>query len=147
MDEERQGAVYDARRVRRVARERDGENIVEDVDEFRAEGRGTSAAGIGWGQGIAMIAVAALIDLLQFFLTFLLIGLVVNFFISIVALLIFYGWFSVNGVSFLAGKRAFTRLMTFSAGFLGELIPLINAMPLWTASITMTVLQSRRRDV
>lgn len=99
---------------------------------------------IGVAQGMVMIVTAAFIDFVQFLLTLLIIGIIINPLISVIAFILFWSWFSLNGVKFFSGVKGIARFGIMSWTFLSELVPLLNAMPGWTVGVTMTYLSARR---
>lgn len=84
-----------------------------------------------------MISTALLVDGIQIFLTMIFIGPFVNWLISIFAWMTFFLWFALKGVKFTANPK---RVFTFMGGSLCEVIPGIASLPVWTATITMTIL-------
>ncbi len=51
-------------------------------------------------------------------------------------------WFSHHGISVVASKRA----LGFGGTIIGEFIPLLNALPLWTAFVVITALKNRVKE-
>ena len=96
---------------------------------------------IGTASGVLMIAVAAVIDGIQFLLTLILIGFLVNPIISLVATMLFGIWLSHNGVSMMAPKYAARFLLTI----LGETV--FGTLPIWTFSIAFIVGESKLKEV
>ncbi len=92
---------------------------------------------------ILMIIVALFFDLIQFILSLMVIGFVVNWSISVFAWLTFFLWFKIKGVSFANPKRAGSLL----GGFLIELIPLVDMLPAWTGAIILVILSLRVKQV
>lgn len=99
--------------------------------------------------GWSLIIAAVLVDLTQFFVTFLalipFIGFVlvfaVNIIISACAFIIFGIWFSHLGLSLLESRRALGTLGTI----LGETVPFVNSMLWWTCLITYIVISEWRK--
>ncbi len=99
--------------------------------------------------GIALIVAATLVDLAQFFATFLalipFIGFVIvfaaNTLISVCALIFFGICFSHVGVSLLDSRRALGTLGTI----LGEAVPFINSMLWWTCLVSYIVITEWRK--
>lgn len=91
---------------------------------------------------ILMIIVALLYDAVQAFLDFILIGLVVNWILDVWAWLTFFIWFKLKGVSFTNPKRA----ISLNGGFIAELIPAVNALPIWTAAVIIMVITVKTED-
>ncbi len=95
---------------------------------------------------IFLILVALIIDGVQIFLDFIIIGLVVNYIIDIYAWLIFFVWLKLLGISMFNAKG--TRTMIFLGVALGiELIPFINALPGWTVFAVLTVINDRSQGL
>ena len=90
-----------------------------------------------------MIGTAVLFDGFQAFLTLLLIGPFVNWLISIFAWLTFFLWFMLKGVHF---TKNLNKLFTFMGGSLMEIIPVVDALPAWTATIIITILMIKAED-
>ncbi len=91
---------------------------------------------------IFMIAVALLYDAVQAFLDFILIGLAINWILDIWAWLTFFIWFKLKGVSFTNPKRA----VSLNGGFILELIPAVNALPIWTAAVIILIITVKTED-
>lgn len=84
-----------------------------------------------------MIAVALLYDALQAILNFIFLGWLV----SPAAFLTFYVWFKMNGIKFATPKRS----GIMGAGFIIELIPILNTLPAWTLAVVLIVLDLKTR--
>lgn len=83
---------------------------------------------------ILMISIAAVFDLIEFVLSILMIGLILNPIIVTIKYVIFFLWFNVQGVTFI-GK---TKKITAMAGsFIAEMIPL--ALPGFTIGVFYTI--------
>ncbi len=91
---------------------------------------------------ILMIITALAYDAAQAFLDFILIGLAVNWILDIWAWLTFYIWFKIKGVGFANPKRA----VSLNGGFIIELIPAVNALPVWTAAVIILVITVKTED-
>jgi hypothetical protein len=89
-----------------------------------------------------MIITALAYDAVQAFLDWILIGLVVNWILDIWAWLTFFIWFKLRGVSFANPKRA----ISLNGGFIAELIPAVNALPIWTAAVIIMVITVKTED-
>jgi len=98
-------------------------------------------AHIGAMSGWAMIATAVLIDSVQFFLSIIIIGLVINPVISFVAMLLFGLWLSHNGLSVLSPKYAARFLFTF----IGEVA--LGFLPIWTVTIVFIVGANKLKEI
>lgn len=98
-----------------------------------------------------MVAVALLFDGLQAAANLLhgipLVGnlsaIAITGLISVWAWLTFYVWFKLNGISFVSPKRA----LALNGGFLLEIIPVLNALPAWTAAVVIIFLSTRAEEL
>ncbi len=86
-------------------------------------------------EAMLMIGVALVIDLVQAFLEFILVGIVLNPFISIFAALTFWFWFHAKGVSFMSGKK----IATSSVSALIEIFPILGGLPALTVGVLAMV--------
>lgn len=88
-----------------------------------------------------MISVAFFYDVLQWLLTFILMGWLVGIFAG----LTFYVWFKLRGLSFMKPKRFFT----FGTVSIIEMFPFLplSALPAWTAAIVILALDSKIKKV
>lgn len=94
-----------------------------------------------------MVSVALFYDLVQALFDLLhiipvvgnVIATVVTALLSVVAWLTFYVWFKMHGVHFHTAKRA----VTMGAGFLIELIPVLNILPAWTLAVILIFMTAR----
>ncbi|KKT40898.1 MAG: hypothetical protein UW28_C0017G0002 [Parcubacteria group bacterium GW2011_GWA2_44_13] len=78
------------------------------------------------------IMVALLIDGVQAFLNLIIIGIVLNWIVDIFTWLLFYIWLKMLGISMSEAKGMRTMIfLGLACGF--EFIPLVNALPGWTA--------------
>lgn len=81
-------------------------------------------------------SVTAFIDLIQFILDFFVIGAVVNRIIEVIVGFSLLFYFQIRGVSMFNPKRA----TAFLATLVGETIPVVDALPLWTLDVYVTYL-------
>ena len=96
---------------------------------------------IGPTTGKLMIAVAVAVDLVQFLLVLIpFIGWLFGMMISVIASFLFGIWFSHHGVSLMSSKR----VLGFLGTMLGEWIPFIGGVPLWSCLVAFTVIQEWR---
>lgn len=88
--------------------------------------------------------VAFFFDMLQALLNVALVGLVLNFFINIIAWLTFYLWFKLLGISLIdSGIR---KAAVMWCGMFLEFVPIFNTLPVWTATIVLTAFIVRWED-
>ena len=96
------------------------------------------------GSTIALMMITAgIIDAVQAFLLLFAIGAVLNTFISVFMICVYFLWFLMHGVSFITPKR-------FGAMFGGstiELIPALNAVPTWLATVGYIITTTRVAEV
>ena len=103
------------------------------------ENKGLSNITIGF-----MIIVAFIYDMIQATLQLLpILGQILASLISIFAFLTFYVWFKVKGLNFSTVKRS----MYLFGGLAIEIIPIVNALPTWTLSVTLLALNSKLKKV
>lgn len=89
-----------------------------------------------------LVATALFIDILQVFLNFILIGLVLNWLVNFIAVIVFALWFSLYGISF--GKFRFFLRMVFS--LCAEMVPLFNTLPVWTMFVVSILVTHRLQE-
>ena len=102
----------------------------------------------------ALIAVAALLDMFQFMVSFLYIlvpigpplAVMLTWATSLVAFCIFSFWFGLLGVSYFSGKRALQRLLIGFGLPIAELLPLINMFPWITIGVALTIVTTRMAE-
>ncbi len=83
-----------------------------------------------------MLCTALFFDGLQIVLEFVFgLGIVVDSFVSIFAIFTFSVWFKMHDISFVNPKR----LAAMGGGFFIEIIPGLNALPVWTAAVWYTI--------
>jgi hypothetical protein len=90
-----------------------------------------------------MIIVALCVDAAQVILTALAIGAVLGPLITIVAWFGFWVWFLILGVSFVSNPK---KLLTMGTAGLVEVIPIFDALPLFTVGIAATVFITMAED-
>jgi len=92
---------------------------------------------------VLMLSVALFFDGFQALLTLLLIGPFVNWLISIFAWLTFFLWFLLKGVHFTNNPK---KILTFMGGSFTEIIPLVSSLPIWTATVALTILMIKAEN-
>lgn len=94
----------------------------------------TRAARMGAATATLLILVALGIDGIQAFLNFIVIGVVVNWIVSIVAWLLFYVWLKNLGISRSIAPDSERKILMFLGLAFGfEILPILNTLPGWTA--------------
>ncbi len=92
---------------------------------------------------LLLMMTAIFFDVFQAILTFAGgIGLIANRFISLFAMLSFGFWFVMLGVSLLNTRRLAVSITTS----LGEMIPFIGTLPLWTIGIAALIAMVKLED-
>ncbi|QQG42705.1 MAG: hypothetical protein HYW15_00560 [Candidatus Giovannonibacteria bacterium] len=99
----------------------------------------TEAAKLSVPNAVLLVLTALLIDGLQLFLTLIIIGVVVNWIIDVFALLLFYVWLKMLGMSMYESK-GFKTLLSLIGAMGIEILPLVNSLPGWTAFAALTVI-------
>ncbi len=112
---------------------------------------------IGNIQAGFMMAIAVLADAIQALTKLLalipfagwLAALVVGWSVTICAIPGFWLWFRLNEIKMIdkAGGKVVRKVLVKLSGPLIETIPLINALPGWTFSVTATIIMSRIDDI
>ncbi|MDP6659783.1 MAG: hypothetical protein QF679_02140 [Candidatus Pacebacteria bacterium] len=90
---------------------------------------------IGKVNSLALLGFAVLIDGLQGILTFFLVGVFLNSVIGVLASIVYFIWFKLIDVDFLAMRR----MAAMGTAIIVEFIPAINAWPAWTISIGIII--------
>ena len=95
-------------------------------------------------QGVFMIAVAGVVDGIQFLLNFIpIMGWIFSALVSVFAFLLFYLWFKLNGVTFMESILKF--IIRFVVMVL-EIIPVLNFLPLWFLSTIIMIFIIKAED-
>jgi len=90
-----------------------------------------------------MLGVALFIDVIEFLLTAIGIGVVVDWLTWVVSWLIFPIWFIIKGASYSRNKKLFRGTLL---GMLIGLVPVLNALPELTATIWFNIVAVREED-
>ncbi|MDD5050583.1 MAG: hypothetical protein PHV93_02465 [Candidatus Pacebacteria bacterium] len=112
---------------------------------------------IGPGTAFLMIFFAIVIDLVQIAVNFVLdeiflIGFVVDWLITIAMVFALWLWFRFNGVKLTRvvsakGKPNATGVIAFVIAFIIKMIPIVNALPAWTADVMINIAVSWIEDL
>lgn len=97
--------------------------------------------GIGKIGGTLMVAVAVLFDFVQFLLTISVFGMALAPLVSLIAIITFGIWLAHYNMSIFSARR----IARFGLTTIGELIPGIDALPLWSITIGYTVLTNLKK--
>jgi hypothetical protein len=87
-----------------------------------------------------MVLTAILIDLVQVFLGFIIIGEILDPLIDVVAMFLFGIWFSHHGIKVTGSKNIGAFLITGIIGF----VPIVDMLPEWTIFVVRTVIKNRK---
>lgn len=91
-----------------------------------------------------MLGVAIFFDVFQMFLNFIIIGMILNpILVTPFASLTFYLWYKMRGVGLSDSAK---RFAVYVAGFLLELIPILNTLPGLTLSTALMIVIVRAED-
>lgn len=91
-----------------------------------------------------MIALALIVDAIQFFLTLTLLLMPLAIFLSILSTIIFFLWFLLLGAY--SGTGAWKRMCTSGMAAVIELVPFIGGLPAVTGGVVGIIVQTRIRD-
>ena len=89
--------------------------------------------------GIFLILVALLFDGVQVLLTLIVIGVVLNWIVSLWAAMTFFVWLKMLGISYWEGN-GIRKLLTFISTIFVEMIPIISAIPAWTLFVVLIII-------
>ncbi len=93
----------------------------------------------------AIIAIALIIDGLQFLLTLTVVGSIIAAAMTFLAGFGFWLWFSILGVKYM-GKEGNKKLLISLTAFITELIPIVDALPATTLGVVLIIIQTRIED-
>lgn len=91
-----------------------------------------------WG---LLITAAAIVDIIEIILTFFAVGLVINTFIDVVMGIIVPVYFYLRGI-----KMTHKKVVNMIGTFVAELIPVVNAFPLWTIDIIRIMMLDKAEE-
>jgi len=94
---------------------------------------------IGPVNAVLLILAALFFDGIQVFLTFLIIGVVLNLIVSLMAIATFYLWLKLLGISYWEGNGT-RKLLAFMGSSFVEIIPIFNAFLGWTVFVGLIIL-------
>ncbi|MBI2618031.1 hypothetical protein HYW58_01105 [Candidatus Kaiserbacteria bacterium] len=112
-------------------------NITEITERERPQPR------IDSGTMVSMVSVAFFFDVVQMIFTLTVIGSIVSSVMSIFIWLTFYVWFKKHGIMFMDNLA---RMIIMWGGFLLELVPVLNIIPGWTFSVSLSLLLIHYED-
>ncbi len=98
---------------------------------------------IKWWMAGCLVAVAVTIDLIQLLLTLVVVGAVISPIITIGATMLFWTWYKMLGISFVTNPK---QIATLTTQFFGELIPVVDVLPLWTIGTIVTIVITNSED-
>ena len=94
-----------------------------------------------------MIGIAGLMDGLQFLINFIpILGQLISLFISFFLLAGFGIWFLLLGVNYFSGRKAGIKIVASLGSVIGEIVPLVSALPILTAGVIGVIIASRLED-
>ena len=94
---------------------------------------------IGPVNAVLLVFAALFFDGVQVLLIFLIIGSVLNWIVSLIAIATFYLWLKLLGISFWEGKGT-RKLLAFMGSSFMEIIPIFNAFLGWTIFVGLIIL-------
>lgn len=99
---------------------------------------------INLGVAFLLVAVALILDGIQFLLTLTVIGSIASPILTVFAWTLFFIWFAMLGVNYF-DKDGAVRLFTALASIVTEMIPVINALPAITLGVVALIYQHNRK--
>jgi hypothetical protein len=88
----------------------------------------------------AMIFMAVILDIIQFFISFIpFIGFIIAPCIGIIAAVFFGLWFAAMGVNYFGGKKAHLKIIAIMGASVSEIIPLFDMLPAITCSVLVII--------
>ena len=93
----------------------------------------------------AIIAIALIIDGVQFLLTLTVVGSIIAAAMTFLAGFGFWLWFSILGVKYI-GKDGSKKLLIGITSFITELVPIVDALPATTLGVVLIIIQTRIED-
>lgn len=90
-----------------------------------------------------LLSAALAVDVIEFLLDLIVIGAIVNRFISVFAFLFFLTWFYLLGVKFTKNP---SNVNSFIIGFIIKLIPFLDLLPAWTVLTVRMIYLTRKED-
>jgi len=82
-----------------------------------------------------MVIVALGIDGLQALCTVTVVGIIATYGLDVLALVVFFIWFKLYGISFTSPKQ----LLTVLGGSVVELVPVLSVFPAWTGMVALLI--------
>ncbi len=95
-----------------------------------------------WMAG-CLVAVAVLIDLIQAITTAFAIGAFLSPLISVAASMLYWIWYKMLGISFVGNPK---QLATFTTECFLEIVPVADALPMWSIGTIITIIITRSED-
>lgn len=93
-----------------------------------------------------MIATALIFDAVQVLLTISVFLIPLSWLVTGLSITIFGVWFAVLGVNYMSGRKAGIKMLSALTATVGELVPVINALPAFTAGVVMIIISTRLED-
>ena len=101
---------------------------------------------ISWLTASFMIAIALVLDAIQFVLTLFLLTEPLAELATFIAIPVFGVWFLLLGVNYFGGKRSTTKVISALGSTVVELIPFVDALPGITLGVGGVIWASRKED-
>ncbi len=121
------------------------EESEETSDDGNAGGEKPKKHKISTMQAMFMLLTAAIVDLIDGGLAFFVITEPLNWIVWLYAVLGFYIWLKLLGISWMDAKGK--RTLMFFGGATGiEFIPYLNALPAWTAFVIGAIINDRLEE-
>ncbi len=102
---------------------------------------------IGFVATSLLLVVALTLDALQFLLLFIPgLDVVFDFFIGVIAIIVFGVWFAILGVNYFSGDRTGAKLLSMVGSSVVELVPLLDALPGITLGVWGIIYAVQKED-
>lgn len=103
---------------------------------------------IGFVATFFLLLTAGLFDGVQFLVLFIPgIDVVVEFFVTVIALAVFGVWFAILGVNYFSGEQQGAKVIAMFSSSVVELVPLLDALPGITLGVWGVISAIKKEDV
>ncbi len=93
-----------------------------------------------------MIAVALILDGIQFLFTLFVITSFFSILVTVLAICIFGVWFAIHRVNYFSGRKTGAKILSVFGSMFVELVPLIDGLPAITAGVIGIIVSTRLEE-
>lgn len=93
-----------------------------------------------------MIAVALILDGIQFLFTLFVITSLFSILVTVLAICIFGVWFAIHRISYFSGRKTGTKVLSMLGSMFVELVPLVDGIPAITAGVIGIIVSTRMEE-